>query len=628
MKLQLKFIAVFLAISCSSIAISYIAIVACENSLKNSIGQTSITLASKIMNDVDQDIYNKLILFETLSNTDLSKQVLIESNNEFSKIPNVGEYISQNERNWTSTENIDSNPLVLSTLDSPLSTQLKTTSEYLKDTTYYSIISQMTVTNAYGVNVATTGWTEHYSHATESWWQEAKNNYVYVGENSLSPQRSAIDFAIRIDDSNGNFIGVRKVVMNLDEIINVIKDAQRNAEYPSTEIMLLTHDGRLIYSTSDSKIYDDLSKESFFTSITQSQGEFEDQENQTGKLVAYSRSIGYSDYRGLGWILVIKYNTDEVLQPVSETIKFIEYATVATIIAAAVASWFVSKHLAKRITLLRNAASKIAEGDFTIRVDTSGNDEIHDLAKDIDSMASDLKSSTDKLLANERLSAIGELAARIAHDLRNPLNVIKNGLEIIEIKNSSMDEKSREIFTRIRRSVWRMTHQIDEVLDYIQVKPLNLTEQKVSNILASTIESMVIPSTVDINLPQNDGTVLCDFEKICIVFSNLITNSIQAMDNRGQIDIKVYEEAEVLRIDVIDSGPGIPEEIVGRIFEPLFTTKQVGTGLGLVSCKSILERHGGSISVKNRPTTFTIIIPRMSREVVVPVRQSNSDIVN
>lgn len=628
MRLQLKFIVVFLAVSCSSIAISYIAIAACENSLKNSIGQTSVTLASKIMNDVDQDIYNKLILFETLSNTDLSQQVLIESNNKFSKIPNVDEYISQNERNWTSTKDIDSNPLVLSTLDNPLSSQLKTTSEYLKDTTYYSIISQMAITNAYGANVATTGWTEHYAHATESWWQEAKNNYVYVGDNSLSPQRYAIDFAIRIDDSNGNFIGVRKVVMNLDEIINVIKDAQRNAEYPSTEIMLLTHNGRLIYSTSDSKIYDDLSQESFFKSITQDQGEFEDQENQTGKLVAYSRSVGYSDYKGLGWIIVIKYNTDEVLQPVSETVKFIEYATIATIIAAAVASWFVSKHLAKRITLLRNAANKIAEGDFTIKVDTSGSDEIHDLAKDIDSMASDLKSSTDKLLANERLSAIGELAARIAHDLRNPLNVIKNGLEIIEIKNSSMDEKSREIFTRIRRSVWRMTHQIDEVLDYIQVKPLNLTEQKVSNILSSTIESMVIPSTVDINLPQKDATILCDFEKICIVFSNLITNSIQAMNNRGQIEIKIYDEDAVLKIDVIDSGPGITEEIIGNIFEPLFTTKQVGTGLGLVSCKSILERHGGSISVKSRPTTFTITIPRMSREVIMSVRQSNSDIVN
>lgn len=564
MNLQLKFIVIFLAIACSSIVISYIAIVTSENSLKNSIGQTSVMLSNKIMSDVDQYIYNKMILFDALSNTDFSQEILTDSNERFSKMTDVSSYIQQNEKNWTNTKNVDSDPIILQTLDNPLSNQLKSTSEFLKDTTYYSIISQMTITNAYGANVALTGWTPHYYHANEEWWKTAKSNYIYVGDDSLNPRRYAIDFAMRMDDPSGNFIGVRKVVMNLDEIINVIMDAERTTRYPSTEMMLLTNDGKLIYSTNSFKIYSDMSNTQFFKFMTQNQGYFEDQEGQTSKLIAYSKSSGYSDYRGLGWILVIKYNTDEILKPVYQMIQLIEYATAGTVISAIIVSLFISKHLAKRITLLRNAANKIAGGDFTVKVDMSGNDEIYDLARDITLMSSELKDNTQKLLANERLSAIGEMAARIAHDLRNPLNVIKNGLEIVAIKNPNMDEKSKEILARIKRSIWRMTHQIDEVLDYIQVKPLNLMENKISRILTVTVDGMIIPSTVKIHLPHNDAIVNCDFEKMNIVFSNLITNSIQAMDNCGSIEIIISDEEENVKVDVIDSGPGISDDILGR----------------------------------------------------------------
>lgn len=622
MNLQLKFIIVFLSISFSCIVISYVSIVTSEDSLKSSIGQNSVSLASKIMNDIDQDIYDKLILFETLSNADLSQNMLLESNSEFAKIPNLDQYMDKQEKIWASGG--DKAPsLVIQTLDNPLSSELKTTSEYLKDTTYYSIVSQMTITNAYGANVATTGWTANYRHDKEDWWNEAKNNYLYIGDKDLTAQRYAIDFAIRIDDSNGNFIGVKKVVMNLDELINIVKDAQRNSQYPSSEIMLLTHDGRTIYSTSNFKIYDDVSNTKWFQSMTQDTGYLEDQENNTSKLIAYSKSTGYSDYRGLGWILVIKYDTNEVLAPVSKVTSFIQYVTIMIVVISAITSLLVSKHMTKRITVLRNAANKIASGDFTIKVDASGNDEIHDLAEDINLMSSTLSENTQALLSNERLSAIGELSARIAHDLRNPLNVIKNGIEIILIRNPDMDERTRDVFTRIKRSIGRMSHQIDEVLDYIRVNPLNLSETTLSKILSVTVESMEIPKTVKINTPSKDVTLYCDFEKMVIVFTNLITNAIQAMQNNGQMDIRVYEKDDLVTIEVTDSGSGIPEENMAKIFDPLFTTKQVGTGLGLVSCRNILVRHGGSISVRNNPTTFTITLPKNHISIITEEQMSS-----
>jgi signal transduction histidine kinase len=622
MNLQLKFMIVFLAISSSIIVISYIAIISSRQSLENSIGQTSIGLASKTMTAIDQNIYDKIILFETLANSVTSQNIVMASNNDFSKIPNVDGYINQKEDQWISNNSLE-NPIVRQSVENPLSNQLKSISEFLKDTTYYSIVSQMIITNAYGVNVAETGMTDHYEHSNEEWWKIAKNDYLYVGDKDLSEQKYAIDIGIRIDDKNGSFIGARKVVMNLDEIINVIKDAQRKSQYSTSEFLLLTKDGKLIYSTQSFKIYEDLSNTSFFKSMNGSKGYFEDTEDQKSKLITYAKSTGYSDYNGLGWILVIKYNTDEILKPVSDLTYFIAYATILVLIMGIISSIIISKHLARRITILRNAANKIAVGDFTTQVDMSGNDEIHDLAKDIDLMSKVLSENTQQLLKNERLSAIGELAARIAHDLRNPLNIIKNGLEIIMIKNPNLDQKTKEDFTRIMRSIWRMTHQIDEVLDYIRFTPLELKSHDIGNILKNTIEGMGIPETVKINLPENNAVLSCDSEKIAIVFSNLITNSIQAMKNKGQIDIKIIEDIKNAVIAITDSGPGIPENILPKIFDPLFTTKQVGTGLGLVSCKNIIERHGGSISVKNNPTTFTITIPKNDSTKILDSQKSD-----
>ncbi len=91
--------------------------------------------------------------------------------------------------------------------------------------------------------------------------------------------------------------------------------------------------------------------------------------------------------------------------------------------------------------------------------------------------------------------------------------------------------------------------------------------------------------------------------------SNLINNAVHALDGQGEIEITSSSDSKNVIIQVKDSGPGIPDENLEKIFEPMFTTKNTGTGLGLVICKSIIEQHGGSISVNNNPTTFTIKLP-------------------
>ncbi|NIU00659.1 MAG: GHKL domain-containing protein, partial [Nitrosopumilaceae archaeon] len=107
-----------------------------------------------------------------------------------------------------------------------------------------------------------------------------------------------------------------------------------------------------------------------------------------------------------------------------------------------------------------------------------------------------------------------------------------------------------------------------------------------------------------------DMRIPCDERKMEAVFSNLLANSVSALDGPGEVDIEFSSNNDSYIITVKDSGPGIPEEQLVRIFEPLYTTKKTGTGLGLVICKSIIEQHGGTILASNKPTTFTITLPK------------------
>jgi two-component system sensor histidine kinase HydH len=223
------------------------------------------------------------------------------------------------------------------------------------------------------------------------------------------------------------------------------------------------------------------------------------------------------------------------------------------------------------------------------------------------------KTLQDQLLKAEKLSIIGELSARLAHDLRNPLSVIKNTIELIKIKNPDLPEKVLEDLYKLNRAISRMTHQIDDVLDFVKSKPLRLERCSVFKTLYGSLERITKPSDVKINMPLNDTNIMADSEKLETVFANLITNAIQAMSNRGEINIRIMDQKDHLVIEVEDTGPGITSDVLPYIFEPLFTTKQTGTGLGLASCKSIVEKHGGKIDARTivgKGTIFVITLPK------------------
>ena len=222
------------------------------------------------------------------------------------------------------------------------------------------------------------------------------------------------------------------------------------------------------------------------------------------------------------------------------------------------------------------------------------------------------KEQQDKNFDIDRnLIELGKASLYLAHDLKNPLSVIRNAAYLIKEKNVDRNETTLKLLDVIERTTLKTLTHINDVLG--STKTLVLEKNSILKILNSSIDQMLIPSSIKINLPQHDLKVVCDALKMERVFINLIGNSLHAMNNKGTIDILIDEYENKIVIRVEDEGNGIPDEILPRIFDPLITTKSNGRGIGLAASKEIIEMHNGNIGVKSEEglgTEFFITMPK------------------
>ncbi|WP_246275380.1 two-component system sensor histidine kinase NtrB [Nitrosopumilus oxyclinae] len=232
------------------------------------------------------------------------------------------------------------------------------------------------------------------------------------------------------------------------------------------------------------------------------------------------------------------------------------------------------------------------------------------LVKQNENLISQVEIKSSELVRSERLATIGTMASRIAHDLKNPLTILHTYAEMLSPEIlSKLDSKDKEKWFRMQNSIFDMNRIIEDVLDFARTTEIKKKPIYIQRILKLAMNHVKSSYGVVINLSENDFKINCDERKIEGVLSNIINNAVQAIDGQGEIDVEIESDSEFLTILIKDSGPGISGENLSKIFEPMFTTKTTGTGLGLVICKSIVEQHGGSISVSNKPTTFTLKLP-------------------
>ena len=220
---------------------------------------------------------------------------------------------------------------------------------------------------------------------------------------------------------------------------------------------------------------------------------------------------------------------------------------------------------------------------------------------------------TKKQNQKEKMIMLGQLTSRIAHDIKNPLNVMNISIDMLskhpELKLS--DKSVQEKLKTMSINISRINNQVNMVLDHVREKPIRREKILLNDCLSEGLKHIAVPDNVKINIEKSNLVLYGDLFQLGIACTNILNNSFQSFEGKqGEVSIRFSEDERNVIIEVEDSGPGIPEDILPMIFEPLVTTKQNGTGLGLVSCKTIIENHGGTITVKNNPTTFTIKLPK------------------
>ena len=236
------------------------------------------------------------------------------------------------------------------------------------------------------------------------------------------------------------------------------------------------------------------------------------------------------------------------------------------------------------------------------------------LEEKVEERTKQLKETQQRLVKSERLAAMGELAAMIGHDLRNPLTGIAGATYYLKIKcGSKIDSKSEEMLRIIEKNIEDSNKIINDLLEYSREIKLDLNESNPRLIVGEALSAVKIPEKVRVaDLTRVQPKIKVDTDKMKRAFINIIKNAVDAMPNGGKLTIESKESNGDLEIVFSDTGVGMPEETLRNICRPLFTTKAKGMGFGLPICKRFVEAHGGRIyarSTVGRGSTFIVTLP-------------------
>ena len=610
-----------LTISITYAAQSFITFQANTEQLTESVALKNESIATNIIQVFNLNLDERISDFKSLEKNNDIRQILKLSNEEFSMIPDIDKFM---EEKAFSQENFNRYlPFLTQAAEKKHQNDLINIINSYEQSYEFNSLDEFLVTNAYGANLVTISGKVGYLQLDQEWWQITKSKGLYVGDIEYFEKYADyfIPIGVRISDQNQKFIGAVHVLIKLKDLISEFANTSDVLKEQNKKIFLLDKNGRTIYS--DGLVFDQDLKISYLKELNQLSGNLVGLDNYENSVIAFAKSENL-DTSGLNWIAIIEQKKSDIIADISDSRNSIIFPSIIgisiTIIIGIIITLFVSNPLRK----LAYLSSEIAKGNFDVRADKTQIHEIGSISDSFNDMAQSLKKliQTEKELVevkikmrNERLTALGEFSASMAHDMKNPLAILKTSLDVMKIKFKGQDEKIDKLLSNMDIGISRMSHQIKDILDYVRITPVNITDVNLNKIIKYALESLEIPKNISIKLPDNDILIKCDVKKMEIVLINLILNAIQAIGkNAGNITINSKEIDNHYEIEIQNTGEPISDSLLEKIFEPLFTTKYQGTGLGLSTCKNVIEQHGGKISAKNNPTTFRIIFPKEVKE--------------
>jgi methyl-accepting chemotaxis protein len=404
MKIRSKITLSFLFLTLASGFVSlFLLFLLSKSFLRDISAKDSETLSRSTANALDRIVYRRMERWDSYihSNPDLVAFIQ-KSNLEFSKNPKIDDLIASRESEWVASVK-SGKSLVLSKelIENTLAKSLKLQTEYYNKNYGYNIFPEIFVTNQYGASIASTDVTSDYIQSDEEWWQKAKESRVYFSDVVFdeSSKTYSIEIALRIDDDADKFLGVLKVIYDIRDLYDVATDTLESNEgltdRKSEEILLLTKEGNLIYSSKEGfvnlKQADSYFLPTLFAEKEKNSGFFFIKDpTGTEKIFSYSLSLGYKDFKSLGWFTILAHNSSEVLAPVYQLACMMGGATLLSVVLAVLVGFLLSKRISDPIKKLQEGMKVVESGKLDYKVVVNTKDETAVLARAFNEMASKL----------------------------------------------------------------------------------------------------------------------------------------------------------------------------------------------------------------------------------------------
>jgi len=344
---------------------------------------------------------------------------------------------------------------------------------------------------------------------------------------------------------------------------------------------------------------------------------------------------------GTPWLFTVEFPNRTVLAPADAFLRKMAGIALLCVTLGLAAAWLLSRQIVQPLRRLTDASDAIAAGDASRRVQLTRPDELGRLGESFDVMADQvqearlrleekvaartkelnqtlerLQDAQESLVRREKLALLGHLASGVGHELRNPLGVMSNAVFYLEMVLEQAPENVREYLGILRQQIALSGKIVNDLLDFSRINPAQRQPTALKSLAAAQLERLAPLQgiTVQQDFPDTLPFVHVDPVHAGQVVMNLLTNAVQAMGERGGT-LKLrgrLNGGSVVLLEVTDTGPGVPPENLERIFEPLFTTKARGIGLGLAVSKSLAQANGGDLMVSSEPgrgATFLFAMP-------------------
>ncbi len=333
-------------------------------------------------------------------------------------------------------------------------------------------------------------------------------------------------------------------------------------------------------------------------------------------LVGFSRSKGYRAFAGLDWRILILQSSDSAFSPILEVWYVLLLFLCLTLIIGTIVSLWMSAKISKPITMLAKSTRDFMAGKPTQLKSVKASTEITQLNTQFSEMINSLEQSKRDVARIAKLAVIGEMAASMAHEVRTPLGILRSSAQILQ-REPELSEIGREMTEFILSETLRLNELVTTLLECARPKPPEFSLHHIQQIIEHVTELLrtkIESKDIDLQLQfKNENiSLLCDRDQLIQVFLNLIMNAIQHVSNQGQIIISIQPAHNYIAIKVCDDGPGISDAKKQTVFDPFYTQRKGGVGLGLTVVQQIIIAHRGKIEITDSAqggACFYVLLP-------------------